>query len=113
MGFQFCGFLRRRDEIDEFAAVRSDQMASRSGQERKPPRTSIFGFSACNSASRRGNQLMISGLLIGGISYKTTDCGSLTRIAPSVHEHCTALCLASAMPTTVSPFYCKLIRINV
>jgi hypothetical protein len=56
---------------------------------------------------------MISGLLIGGISYKTTDCGSLTRIAPSVHQHCTALCLASAMPTTVSPFYCKLIRINV
>ncbi len=38
VGFQFCGFFRREQKIDELAAVRSYQMTSRSRQTREPPR---------------------------------------------------------------------------
>src|SRR6266576_1249037 len=47
MGFQFCGFCRRCEQINQFTTVWSNQMTSRSGQEREPPRFVDFGFIAC------------------------------------------------------------------
>ena len=66
MGFQFCGFFRRREKTNEFAAVRSDQMASGSGQVRKPPNTSNLNLVHVIQCLAEGI-MTISGPLLGGI----------------------------------------------
>ena len=72
MGFQFCGFFRCNKQIDEFAAVRSNQMTSGSRQAYEPPRFVEFYIIACIfKISQKESVTDFQNMLLGGHAYET------------------------------------------
>jgi hypothetical protein len=104
MGFQFCGFCRRCEQINQFTTVRSNQMTSRSGQEREPPRFVDFGFIACRFGFFQKESNDVSRIAVEG--KKTSNLGSKTRnlIFKVYTNELLLLRYATAMPPV--SFYC-------
>src|SRR5215475_6320908 len=74
MGFQFCGLFRRCQKVDQFTTVRSDQMTSRSGQEREPPRVVNLDLVHSDSVFRRCTQNDFRTAYWGVPRVKDPDC---------------------------------------
>src|ERR1700752_952203 len=113
MGFQFCGFFRRCEQISQFTTVWSNQMTSRSGQEREPPRFVDFGFIACRFGVLQKESNHVFRTAIGGI---TNELESRVKdpdsILQSLHERIAALMPCNCYADGVLLLYCKLIRIK-